>query len=546
MKSLFWNKLSTLGTCYPTSREGHSWINSQSLRKWILFGGIGTSRSNEIFLYDSVTSLWESPAVQGKPPQERNYHVSWFDDSCKSLFIFGGQSDKRDPLYDFYALNFELNAWIRLYPSDQPTGRIYSSGCILGDRFYLFGGASAPEDSLNNDLWSFPFKEINWTEARSEGHCPSWNKHQTINTPNSRKGHSLVGFGGNLILFGGLTDKGHSNDLFVISVNDWRWNKANTMGHGPSPRAFHGAAIVAQKIMVIFGGLEAIKTGRSERINILNDVFILDLQDMHWSSPFIGGFSPSKRHSLGIAWGANRLGREQLLIVGGIEQSFAGMDIFSLEEAELDPGQAWHLEEPQSTKKKMFSMTESAILSNRKKIRDLEGQVYNTRYRVSNIEDEILKLKSTNDEMKKVDKMNEDKLQDTINRLEESKREKIDEGFMLRKETENKEKRYKLFVGRLEVLEDLIKKSESLLISVDSIFNEVIADNAGPNFVCLNKEKMGEIDDSRALHQESIKQLKNFIEKQGNRIEELSVKIEESEKELLKFEGDTNISLEDL
>lgn len=78
-----------------------------------------------------------------------------------------------------------------------------------------------------------------------------------------------------------MTHRGHSDDLFVISLNDFRWHRPQTMGHGPSNRAFHGASIVSQKNLIIFGGLETVINGKNLRKNVLNDIYILDMQDMH-------------------------------------------------------------------------------------------------------------------------------------------------------------------------------------------------------------------------------------------------------------------------
>lgn len=193
----------------------------------------------------------------------------------------------------------------------------------------------------------------------------------------------------------------------------------------------------------------------------------------------------------------------------------------------------------------MFSMTESAILSNRKKIRDLEGQVYNARYKVTNLEEEITKLKSSSEDLDKVNSLKIKDMSNQIQKLEKQKSEKIDEAFKLRKSTENKEKEYKLFMGRLDVLEDLLKKTESLLISIDSIFNETITKNAGPTFICLNKEKMGEIGDAKVVHQQSLIDLRTYIESQGNIIQDYNNKIAVSERDVVELEEDLSFSLDE-
>jgi len=60
-----------------------------------------------------------------------------------------------------------------------------------------------------------------------------------------------------------------------------RWHRAQPRGKGPSPRAFHATAILDNNCIAIFGGVESLREGRAERLNILNDFYILDLEQMH-------------------------------------------------------------------------------------------------------------------------------------------------------------------------------------------------------------------------------------------------------------------------
>ena len=50
--------------------------------------------------------------------------------------------------------------------------------------------------------------------------------------------------------------------------------------------------------MIVFGGKGPLGQKTSE---VLNDVYILDMKDKYWSSPFIGGFYPSNRYGAGMA-----------------------------------------------------------------------------------------------------------------------------------------------------------------------------------------------------------------------------------------------------
>lgn len=160
MKCLFWSTHPGSGTQYPKAREGHTFLYTPWNKQWAVFGGVGLQRFNDVYSLNTSLGSWNQVHPQGELPMPRNNHVSWVDPASQVLFIFGGQGLKREFLYDMQCLNFRRNRWVKLYPVEQPTGRVSAAGCVLGSKFYLFAGASAPNDMLNNDLWSFEFARI--------------------------------------------------------------------------------------------------------------------------------------------------------------------------------------------------------------------------------------------------------------------------------------------------------------------------------------------------------------------------------------------------
>lgn len=507
MNTWFWEKLLPKGSGQPTSREGHTFHYNNKISKWILFGGVSSGRTSETLSLDTSTGLWDGLS-KSPPPPERAYHTSWLDNEGQKLYIFGGQGGKREPLYDMHALCLKTGKWIKLGPSERPSGRIYSAGCLVKDHLYMFGGASAPSDMLNNDLWCLPFKEINWPLAEKEGNCPGWIELQTNYSPRQRKGHSMVNYDGTIYIFGGFYGTGYLNDLCCISPTNLQYSYPHIFGASPSPRAYHSCTITSNAKMIIFGGKGKASKNHNE---ILCDVFILDLIDLYWSSPFIAGFYPAPRYGAGMAWGLNINRSEQILIIGGIGKSYVGMDVFNLTEKEIDSSTQWYLEDVQSGKLKYQAVTETTLLSNRRKIRDLEGQNYNLQEKCEILDDEIYTLKGKLEEAEhEKNEMSSTYIKITQNLNSEIKRNEksIAHGI---KYLHLKNQKNKLFEEKIARLSSILKDTESFLVMMDSAFFGMISSNLQEEFRTFSQDRMNEIAERKKNHHFALASLRDWF-----------------------------------
>jgi Galactose oxidase, central domain len=509
MNTWFWEKIQIKGSNLPTSREGHSFLYVSSMLTWVLFGGVGTGRSNETLCLDTISQEWK-PINKFKAPLERAYHITWIDEDSKRMYIFGGQGSKREPIYDMHSLYIPTGKWVKLGPLERPAARIHSAGCLLSSCLFLFGGASAPSDVPNNDLWSFPYTEINWEIAEKEGYCPGWVKHETLCTPEKRKGHTMVTDKTSIFIFGGLNKTIYLNDLYCIKPPDSSWYLPHTFGQKPSPRAFHSSTVTSNLKMIIFGGKGPSVNNSNE---ILCDVFILDLKDLHWSSPFIGGFYPSNRYGAGMAWGKNINSREQILIIGGIGKNYPGMDLYSLEEKVIESDTQWHLQDIQTGILKYQVRAESTLLSNRRKIRDLEGQIYMLQEKNSYIEDDILTLQG--------------KIEIQNYQISENKEFFNKVSYDLKTEIRSNKKNISKYIRmsklkqiKLKNLEDrvsrlgsMLKDIEGFVVTMDSLFYNTISLNIDNDIQTFSEEKLEEISERKKSHQEALIELRDWYEK---------------------------------
>ncbi|GLT71601.1 hypothetical protein SLA2020_436070 [Shorea laevis] len=122
--------------------------------------------------------------------------------------------------------------------------------------------------------------------------------------PPERWGHSACYSNGVIYVFGGCCGGLHFSDVLMLNLNTMVWNTLETTGRGPGPRDSHSAVLVENK-MIVFGGTNGLKK--------VNHLHVLDLDSKEWIQPECGGTPPSPRES----HTATLIGNEKLVIFGG-------------------------------------------------------------------------------------------------------------------------------------------------------------------------------------------------------------------------------------
>lgn len=168
--------------------------------------------------------------------------------------------------------------------------------------FYGISGSSLSIDLQGcsgglhfGDVLTFDLKKMAWSSMTTTGRRPE-----------SRDSHSAAVLRRRMIVFGGTNGLRKTNDLHILDLLTGEWSRPICDGVPPCPRESHTATIVGEDKLLVFGG-----SGDGEG-NYLNDVHVLDLKAMKWSSPMVMGDPPPPRDSHVAAAVGNRL-----LVYGG-------------------------------------------------------------------------------------------------------------------------------------------------------------------------------------------------------------------------------------
>ncbi|KAL5222684.1 hypothetical protein ABZP36_027397 [Zizania latifolia] len=179
-----------------------------------------------------------------------------------------------------------------LYPKVvgfNPPERWGHSACFFEGVLYVFGGCCG---GLHfSDVLTLNLETMVWSSLATTGQRPG-----------TRDSHGAALVGHRMMVFGGTNGSKKVNDLHVLDLRTKEWSKPACKGTPPSPRESHTVTLAAGgDRLVVFGG-----SGEGEG-NYLNDVHVLDLSTMAWSSPDVKGDVPAPRDSHGSVAIGNRL-----------------------------------------------------------------------------------------------------------------------------------------------------------------------------------------------------------------------------------------------
>jgi hypothetical protein len=248
--------------------------------------------------YNLEVNQWYTLS-QARLPQ--NLIASDMDSVGGMLVLFGGMgfTGMINDIYIIHATNMTTN-WVSIDSDDSIPPRNGHTTTALGGQMYVFGGWDATQ--YFGDLWWFDTSVL-----YQGGRFTQWYQSSAAG-PSPRDGHSMVAYGGMLVLFGGFYHNVSSgsyvdcskptdgcawyNDLWTYTVATNKWTKLSISG-APSPRQGHSAVVIGDR-MIIFGG-------QNSKQQTLNDLYSYSLSRRVWTKLEPSGVSPMPRMSQSAA-----------------------------------------------------------------------------------------------------------------------------------------------------------------------------------------------------------------------------------------------------
>ncbi|XP_008434157.1 kelch repeat-containing protein [Poecilia reticulata] len=272
----------------PSGRWGQTLcpIDSQTA---ILIGGQGARMQ---FCKDPMWKLctedlsWVAAETlaEGPTPEARIGHSAIFDPDSKRIFVFGGSKNKKW-FNDVHILDTQSWRWTMVEAQGKVPPLAYHSCSMFRGELFVLGGVfprPSPEpDGCSDSLYIF------------DPHLSIW--YQPIVTgdkPSPRSGHSACVMQERYIyVFGGWDTPVCYNDMYMLDLGLMEFSVVKTSGKAPSPRSWHGSAVLSETKFLIHGGYNG--------NNALSDTFIFDIDTNSWTELKLAQLSmPRAGHSI--------------------------------------------------------------------------------------------------------------------------------------------------------------------------------------------------------------------------------------------------------
>ncbi|KAH9623029.1 hypothetical protein KSS87_023166 [Heliosperma pusillum] len=323
-----WEKVK--GGVGPGKRWGHTCNAVRGGTMMYVFGGYGpdNSHSNNLHVFHSGSSVklsyayivgasfllaesetWSEIVVKGAPPTPRDSHTCTTVND--NLFVFGG-TDGFKPLKDLHVFNTLSNTWTCPFVrGDAPEAREGHSAAVVGKRLFIFGGCGKSMNNSDevhyNDLYILDTETFVWQRAVTSGIPPA-----------ARDSHTCSSWNNKIIVIGGQDERDYYlSDVHVLDTDTLVWKELNTAGQLLPPRAGH-SSIGFGKHILIFGGF-------SDDQNLYDDLYMLDVDTGIWTRINPHGDKLSARFSMsGDCLDPSKKGI--LFFIGGCDRNLQALD----------------------------------------------------------------------------------------------------------------------------------------------------------------------------------------------------------------------------
>ncbi|XP_030635078.1 kelch repeat-containing protein [Chanos chanos] len=239
----------------------------------ILIGGQGSRMQ---FCKDPIWKLciedlsWvpAETLAEGPTPEARIGHTAAYDPDSKRIFVFGGSKHKKW-FNDVHILDTQSWRWTMVEAQGKVPPLAYHSCSLFRGELFVFGGVFPrphPEpDGCSDSIYIFNPDMAIWYQPIVNGDRPA-----------PRSGHSACVIQGKIFVFGGWDTPVCFNDMYTLDLGLMEFSAVKTSGAAPSPRSWHGCAVLSDSRFLVHGGYDG--------NNALSDTFIFHTDTSCWTS----------------------------------------------------------------------------------------------------------------------------------------------------------------------------------------------------------------------------------------------------------------------
>lgn len=164
-----------------------------------------------------VTNLSNAMTV---PTPRQGHSMEVYDDK---LYILGGRDREGKDLIDIYTYDLKTEQWNPLIfkSTDAPSPRSEFAHTRMGEIFIIFGGTS--NSNLLGDMHYFNMRTSEWKAVETKSN----------DRPTTRKGSCMAAVGNYIFIFGGVTIKGYSDELWMFDSGLSKYTLLKPSGNVP-------------------------------------------------------------------------------------------------------------------------------------------------------------------------------------------------------------------------------------------------------------------------------------------------------------------------
>eukprot|EP00301_Raphidiophrys_heterophryoidea_P005725 c12370_g1_i3.p1 GENE.c12370_g1_i3~~c12370_g1_i3.p1 ORF type:complete len:749 (-),score=167.27 c12370_g1_i3:539-2785(-) len=260
-----------LGTI-PKPRQHHSAFLLDASRMLILGGVDVEGRAfGDVSVFNLNSATWDPYAISGPAPSPRYGHS--IVPHGAGLFVFGG-GDGSTCFNDLHMLDLDTLSWTPVPTTGTaPSPRCFHVSAVVSGFMYVVGGKGEKRRVVNTHH-ALDMLTKTWSTISVDSGAQSVSPYLSC--------QAWAVFDGFILMFGGQTEKGLSDEVWTLNTRDHMFKKGAIEGAGPCPRKHCASSAYKNRILFVIGG----ETSGAER---LNDVWALDVVLLTWINVHVSG-----------------------------------------------------------------------------------------------------------------------------------------------------------------------------------------------------------------------------------------------------------------